>query len=200
MKRLITRIILMLLLIFLQIYLLTACCGVYFTVTPGERTPIKCPAANILLDQDILPHIAWQGVWQNREDATYRIGIDRAGAGFSTRDSGGIVQSVYLLKSREEAEKEFDDRVDGLFQQTQVFSEWTTPDPLQNVRLNADKYRLACASYKESNAVRCMFFAYYGPYLTELSVVIDAVQYTDLITLVSAIDNKAVECAEIQQK
>ncbi len=200
MNRHITRFALMLLLTFLLVYLLTACCGLSFSVNPGERTPIKCPAADILLDQDILPDIEWQDVWQNTEDASWRIGIDRAGAGFTTRNKGVMVQSVYLLKSAAEAEKEYDDTVDELYQQTEYVSEWITPEQLQDVESKADKYRLACTSYKYSNAVQCRFFALYGPYLTELSLDINAVQYTDLITLISAIDEKAVACAEIQQK
>lgn len=200
MNRHITRFALMLLLTFLLVYLLTACCGLSFSINPGERTPIKCPAADILLDQDILPDIEWQDVWQNTEDASWRIGIDRAGAGFPTRNKGGIVQEVYLLKSAAEAEKEYDDLVDDLYRQTEFISEWITPDPLLNVETEADKYRLACASDTLSDAVQCEFLALYGPYIIELNVDIDAVQYADLITLVSAIDEKAVACAEIQQK
>ncbi len=160
---------------------------------------MQCPASTLLIEKDILPDRKLQDVWKDIYDTPFRIGIDRASAGFSTSHDGGVVQAVYLLETEKEAENEYDFMEKALFRKTTYMSEWFVPEFLSNLQLKADKYKLACASDISSGSIQCEYWALYGAYLIEINADVHAVQYSDLKTVVLATDELARGCVETKQ-
>jgi hypothetical protein len=133
---------------------------------------------------------------RSSDDAPARVGIEKIGTSFASYDKGGVVQHVYRFWRDSEAKQRFEDVSKYYFIKQKDGTEWEQPKDLDNLRLHADAYKVACSIIitVEPNVEVCQFVAQYGPYVTFLHADMVALNHNDLAKLVSEIDQKMSSC------
>jgi hypothetical protein len=171
--------------------------GCSIMLSPLSEAP--CPIDSLLIEATSLPEIIFQETGgRSSEDAPARVGIEKAGTTFASFDKGGIVNHVYRFEKAEEALQEFQHVSRYSFSQTKDITEWVEPGKLIDIDLHADAYKAACSLIinVEPNVEVCKFVAQYGPYETDLTVDMIALDHSDFVNLIVDIDQKMSVCLD----
>lgn len=158
-----------------------------------------CPIDNLLLNEIDFPGNDWEETGSRSEkSAPVRMGIEKIGTSFSNNTEGAI-EDVYRFESERQAKSAYMEEVESWFTPTNYQSEWTIPQELDNLAINAAQYRVGCNDLKSGGRLQCQYVSRYGPYIIRFLGGMRALTHEDFIGLINGIDQRATSCLGFSQ-
>jgi hypothetical protein len=149
---------------------------------------------DLLLEASNFPGKEWEETGSRSEKAAPdRMGIERIGTSFSG-PIGGVFQEVYRFESERQASRAYADSAESWFTPAEYETEWVTPEELDNLAVNADRYRAGCNYRKLGDFEHCQYVAQYRSYVIMFFAGMRALSYENFIELVKEVDHRATSC------
>jgi hypothetical protein len=185
---------LFLVLVFLLGWGLESCGGWYIKFSTPDVPPAPCPIQDLLLEASNFPGKEWEETGSRSEKAAPdRMGIERIGTSFSG-PIGGVFQEVYRFESERQASRAYADSAESWFTPASQRTEWTIPQEIDHLAVNADRYRTGCNYRKLGGLEYCQYVAQYRTYVIRFFAGMRALSYKDFIELVNEVNHRATSC------